>query len=56
MARPLNNLAILYYRQGRYAEAELLYQRALQIGEQQLGLKHTQVGDTLNNLAELYTT
>ena len=29
----LNNLANLYYKQGRYAEAELLYRRSLAIRE-----------------------
>ena len=33
----LNNLAWLYHNQGRYAEAELLYTRALAIWEKVLG-------------------
>ena len=36
----LNNLAELYRDQGKYAEAEPLYQRALAIYEQQLGASH----------------
>ena len=35
-ATSLNNLALLYYTQGRYAEAEPLYQRALAIREMAL--------------------
>ncbi len=37
VAYPLLNLAILYYEQGKYAEAEPLYQRSLRIREQTLG-------------------
>ena len=33
-ATDLNNLALLYHAQGRYAEAEPLYRRALAIVEQ----------------------
>ncbi len=54
MAHLLNNLAILYADQGKYAEAELLYQRVLHILEQQLGLEHPNVTYPLNNLAILY--
>ena len=39
-ASSLNNLALLYQDQGKYAEAEPLYQRALAICEQQLGASH----------------
>jgi tetratricopeptide (TPR) repeat protein len=44
----------LYYAQGRYAEAQPLYERALAIYEEALGPDHPAVGTTLNNLAELY--
>src|SRR5262249_47375257 len=37
MARSLNNLAALYQDQGRYAEAETLYQRATAIWERNPG-------------------
>jgi tetratricopeptide (TPR) repeat protein len=50
----LNNLAGLYRAQGRYGEAEPLYQRSLQIVEQQLGADHPDVATSLNNLAGLY--
>ena len=40
VATSLNNLAGLYRSQGKYADAEPLYQRALNILEEALGLKH----------------
>ena len=40
LATALNNLASLYKRQGKYEQAEPLYQRALAIREQQLGPEH----------------
>src|SRR5262249_7610482 len=40
--------------QGRYTDAEPLYQRSLVIFEQMLGPSHPNVGRILNNLAELY--
>ena len=52
MATSLNNLAVLYHAQGRYAEAELLYQRALAIYEKTLGPEHPNVADLLENHAE----
>ena len=54
MATSLNNLAGLYREQGKYAEAEPLYQRALKIDEKALGPDHPDVAIRLNNLAELY--
>ena len=50
----LNNLAILYLHQGRYAEAEPLYKRALAIREKALGPEHPDVATSLNELAALY--
>ena len=43
-APSLNNLAALYRAQGRYAEAEPLYQRSLAIREKALGPDHPDVG------------
>ena len=37
MATSLNNLAVLYEDMGRYAEAEPLYRRSLEIREKRLG-------------------
>lgn len=53
-ATTFNNQAVLLYAQGKYAEAEPLYQRALAIRERQLGPTHPDTAQTLNNLAELY--
>ena len=38
---------------GRYADAEPLYRRSLEIREKQLGRDHPDVADSLNNLAGL---
>jgi tetratricopeptide (TPR) repeat protein len=54
VAVALNDLALLYERQGRYADAEPLYKRALAINEKGLGPDHPVVATYLNNLAELY--
>ena len=54
VATSLNNLADLYRAQGKYAEAEPLYLRALAIREKQLGAEHPHVANSLNSLAILY--
>ena len=54
VGQTLNNLAIVYRRQGKYSEAEGLYKRALAIREKALGANHGDVGQTLNNLALVY--
>ena len=54
MAISLNNLAALYSAQGKYAEAEPLYQRSLRIREKALGREHPDIALSLNNLATLY--
>ena len=54
VAFSLNNLAFLYSKQGRYADAEPLFKRALAIREKALGPNHPDVGVSLNNLAVLY--
>ncbi len=51
----LNNLARVYYQQGKYADAEGLYKRALTIFEKALGAGHPSVGASFNNLAIVYT-
>ncbi|MDO0824092.1 tetratricopeptide repeat protein, partial [Desulfosporosinus nitroreducens] len=53
-ANSLNNLALLYDKQGRYEEAEPLYKRSLEIREEVLGAKHPDTATSLNNLAGLY--
>ena len=50
----LHNLAELYRRQGKYEQAEELYQRALAIREKVLGSDHPDTATTLHNLAYLY--
>ena len=47
----LNNLASLYNRQGRFADAELLNLRSLTIQEKALGPDHSDVARTLYFLA-----
>jgi tetratricopeptide (TPR) repeat protein len=50
----LNSQVTQLYQQGKYAEAEPLFQRALRIREKALGPDHTDVATVLNNLALLY--
>ena len=52
----LNDLAMLYATQGKYAEAEPLYNRALAIAEEALGPEDPAVAACLGNLAGLYRT
>ncbi len=54
MALALNNLGLLYYSQGKYAEAEPLFKRALAIEEKALGPDHPDLATTLENMADLY--
>ena len=54
IASALNNLAALYQRQERYAEAEPLFKRALAIRERSLGPGHPDIAQSLNNLATHY--
>ncbi len=53
LATSLNNLALLYQAQGKYAQAEPLYQRALAIREKALGPEHPKVATVLENYAAL---
>ena len=55
MATSLNNLANLYDSQGRYEEAEPLYQQALEVYRKLLGNEHPDVATSLDNLAGLYS-
>ena len=47
----LNGLANLYTQQGRYEEAEPLYQQALRIREQSLEPEHSKTADILHAFA-----
>ena len=44
---------MLYHAQGKYAEAELLYRRALAIAEKALGPEHPDVATALENYSKL---
>jgi CHAT domain-containing protein/tetratricopeptide (TPR) repeat protein len=50
----LYNLGLVYAAQGKYAQAEEAYKRALAIRENALGKDHPDVADTLDNLAIVY--
>ncbi|MDD1434838.1 tetratricopeptide repeat protein [Dolichospermum sp. ST_sed6] len=47
-------MAFLYKSQGKYDEAEPLYQQALSLRRELLGDRHPDVADSLSNLAALY--
>ncbi|HET8841291.1 MAG TPA: tetratricopeptide repeat protein, partial [Ktedonobacteraceae bacterium] len=53
-ATTLNNLASLYRSQGRNAEAEQLYMKALAIREKVLGPTHPDLANSFSHLASLY--
>lgn len=53
VARSLFNLAALYHAQGKYAEAELLYKRSLEIRERLLGPSNSDVAQNRAKLAAL---
>jgi len=48
------DLGNVYYRRGRYAEAEAAYQLALTLGEAALGRDHPENARTINNLGEAH--
>jgi tetratricopeptide (TPR) repeat protein len=50
----INNLGTLYFYQAKLAQAETMYQRALQGFEDALGSGHTATLDVVNNLGKLY--
>jgi len=56
VADAANDLAVLYATAGKSVEAELLFKRALVIGEKGLGTDHPGVGATIQNLGILYAT
>src|SRR5262249_49479203 len=53
IARSLSNLAVVYQRQRRFAEAELLYKSALAFREKGLPAGHPDIAWTLGNLSNL---
>ena len=54
VAQSLNNLAVLFIKQGNYEEAEPLHQEALEIKKFFFGDIHPAIAATLNNMAILY--
>ena len=54
LAKSLHNLANAYYKQGKCSEAEPLYERALAIAEQVIGIEHPDMATFLSNLAWVY--
>src|SRR5260370_19514046 len=52
-AMMFNNLALAYFAESRYTEAEPLYQRALAIQEKTLGKGHPDTASTLFHYSEL---
>jgi tetratricopeptide (TPR) repeat protein len=53
-ATHLNNLANVYYLQGRYDKAMELYKQVIKIDEQTIGKEHPDYAFRLNNLASVY--
>ena len=53
-ASSLSNLAVLYYEQGKYTEAEPLCKRALAMREKALGPDHPDTATSLSNLGLIY--
>ena len=56
MTYPLNGLAELYRKQGKYVEAEPLFKRALAIDERALGPQHPHTQTIRANYARLLRT
>jgi len=54
VAGKINNLALLYSEQEKYAEAEPLYLEALALYKKILGSEHPYVATSLNNLANFH--
>ena len=52
--RSMNNLAILYHSQGKYAEAEPLYLECLKQRQVTLGDTHPDTLNSMNNVAGFY--
>jgi tetratricopeptide (TPR) repeat protein len=54
IADSLNNLAVLYYKQGKYSKAEPLFLQALEMTKRLFIKDHPDVATSLNNLALFY--
>jgi tetratricopeptide (TPR) repeat protein len=53
---PMTDKAVSYYKRGRYAAAERLFNGALEVSEEIWGPDHPSTKDIRENLAELYKT
>jgi tetratricopeptide (TPR) repeat protein len=53
-ASALNKLGEAFFRAGRYADAEQVWQKSLAIREKELPPNHPNIATSLNNLAEAY--
>ena len=56
VADTYNNMAGVYYNQGKYEEALAMYEKALSIRLKKLGDDHPDVAMTYNNMANVYNT
>lgn len=54
LGNAFQSLGLLYYHQGKYTEAEKMYQRALDRFENIWGPDHSSTLDTVHNLGNLY--
>jgi tetratricopeptide (TPR) repeat protein len=54
VAYPLNGLANLYRDQGKYEQAQSLYQRAFTIRQHRLGPEHPNTAESLHDMACFY--
>jgi len=52
----LNQEVLTLYRQGQYDRAVVVAKKALELAKRELGLDHSTVATSLNNLALLYKT
>ena len=52
--KSMEGLALVYSREGKYAEAEPLFQKVMAIKEKALGSDNPEVALTMGNLADLY--
>jgi len=50
----LNNLALLYSSQEKYAQAEQLYKQVLIVKEKAFGPDHPEIANVLENMVNLY--
>ena len=54
-ANRLNQEARKFHQQGRYADAQALFQRLISLIEESLGPSHPRLAPPLNNLAQVYS-